>query len=80
MALEPLDRGDVEMVGRLVEQHQVRAAGHQPGQGGAPALAPRGGGRVEALRHPEPVHRRLGPPALAFLEIGGGVVAEAGMA
>ena len=44
LALQPFDRLDVEMVGRLVEQHQLGRLGHQPRQRRAPPLAARGGG------------------------------------
>ena len=37
--LEPLERRDVEMVGRLVEQQQVGVAGERPGERGAGQLA-----------------------------------------
>ena len=48
VALEPLQRGDVEVVGRLVEQQQVRAGGERAGQRGAGQLAA-GEGRQRPL-------------------------------
>ena len=41
-ALQPVDRGQIEMVGRLVQQQQVGLGGKGPGDGGAAALAPAG--------------------------------------
>ena len=43
--LEPLEGAQVEVVGRLVEQHQVRVGDHQPGQGGPGLLAAGQGAR-----------------------------------
>ena len=37
--LEPLDRTDVEVVRRLVEEHQVRVADHEPGERGTRLLS-----------------------------------------
>ncbi len=48
VALQPLQRGDVEMVGGLVEQQQVGLGGQRPGQRGAGQLAA-GEGRELAL-------------------------------
>ncbi len=48
--LEPLERGDVEVVGGLVEQQQVRAAGQRAAERGAGQLA--AGERLEpAVEH-----------------------------
>jgi hypothetical protein len=38
-AFQPVDRGKVEVVGRLVEQQQVRLAGQRPAQRGPAAFA-----------------------------------------
>ncbi len=48
MLLEPLERGDVEVVGRLVEQQQVRLAGQRAGQR-APRELSTGEGRKRAV-------------------------------
>ena len=45
MLLEPLERRDVEVVGRLVEQQQVGVAGERAAERGARQLA--AGERVE---------------------------------
>ena len=42
--LQPFDRADVEMVGRLVEQQHVGILRQRADDGGAAALAARGGG------------------------------------
>ena len=46
LALQPLDAGQVEMVGRLVEQQDVGRGGQGAGQGGAARLAAGKGGGV----------------------------------
>ena len=60
--LEPLERLDVEVVGRLVEQQQVGIAGQRPRQRGARELAA-GERRQRAVEvrvaEPEPVQRRV---------------------
>ena len=43
LALKPLHRLDIKMVGRLVQQHEVRCPRHQPGQRRTPPLPARGG-------------------------------------
>ena len=45
-SLEPFERGDVEVVGRLVEQEQVRLRGQRAGERGAGQLAAREGREV----------------------------------
>ena len=46
VALEPLERGDVEVVGRLVEQQQVGIAGERARERGARQLAAREAGEA----------------------------------
>ena len=59
-ALEPGDRLGVEVVGRLVEQQQVRRLQQQPAQRDAAALAARELGDVGVRRRqPQRVHREL---------------------
>ena len=77
VALEPLQRGDVEVVGGLVEQQQGGVAGQRPRQRGARELA-----AGEAVERPvellvaeaEPVQRADGAdapiPAAGVLEPG----------
>ena len=80
LLLEPANRLDIEMVGRLVQQHQVGLGGQQPRQRRAPPLAARrGGDRHRAGRTPAPrrrARRGTARPAPAR----GGVVAEGGKA
>ena len=62
--LQPANRRDVEMVGRLVEQHEVRRLGQQAGQRGAAPFAARGRGTGRARgrrRAPPPPRRRAIP-------------------
>ena len=59
--LEPLQRGDVEMIGRLVEQQHVGAGGQRAREGGARELAPGEGGEgaIEVLlAEPQAARRR----------------------
>ena len=61
-ALEPGDRLGVEMVGRLVEQQQVRRLQQQPAQRDAAPLAARQRRDVGVRRRqPQRVHRQLEP-------------------
>ena len=77
IALEPEQGVDVEMVGRLVEQQQVRLAEQEPRQRHAhrPAAAERVHRALEVGHlEAEPHEDRLGPrhePALRLREIGG---------
>ena len=66
MRLEPGDGGDVEVVRRLVEQHQVRRLGDDPGQRRAPPLAAGGLGRRGRGAQADALDRHLRPPALGF--------------
>ena len=60
MAFEPVDRLGVEMVGRLVEQQEVRLLEEQPAERDAAALAARERGDVGIVRRAaERVHRLL---------------------
>ena len=68
MRLQPGDRLDVEMVGRLVEQHQLRRLGDQLRQRRPPPLAARGPLRRQHRVELQPVHRRRHPPLLAGVE------------
>ena len=61
-ALEPCDRLGVEVVGRFIEQQQVRRSQQQPAQRHAPALA--AGERRDIRirrRKAKRVHRQLDP-------------------
>ena len=88
VALEPLQRLDVEVVGRLVEEQQVGVAGQRAGQRGARQLAAgeglRGCGPGRSSRKPSPCSvalMRLAPVVAAgVLEPGlrGGVGVERG--
>ena len=77
VALEPLERRDVEVVGGLVEQQQVGVAGERPGERGARELAAGEGAQlaVELLvREAQAVQRgerlRAPVPAARVLEAG----------
>ena len=78
VALEPLDGGDVEMVGRLVEDRQVGLLREDPGQGDAAALAAAElvDDRV-GVGHAEAIEQRLGLvdalPAAEALDLVAGV-------
>ena len=67
--LEPLEPGEVEVVGRLVEQHDVEAAQQQRGQRDAGGLAARQRGhqRVRADVEAEVGQHRRQP----LVEVGG---------
>ena len=58
--LEPCDRLDIEVVRRLVQQHQLRLLGHQPRKGRSPPLTTAGGGHgprgVELQPFARPLH------------------------
>ena len=70
---EPLDHLDVEVVGRLVEQQQLRIADQRAGQRDAPAPAARqlGDARVgvEPVDLENPVDALVHPPAVAGLDL-----------
>ena len=93
VGLEPLQRRDVEVVGRLVEQQQVGVAGQRAGQRGARELATGEGPEVAVqvgVAEAEPVQRRvdalapvvaagvLEPRLRAPVRVEGGVVGRAG--
>ncbi len=82
VALQPLERGDVEVVGRLVEEDEVGARGQHPGKRGAGQLATRegrdlalGGGLVEAepAQHGENAVAPAVAAAVVEALLGGGV-------
>ncbi len=56
---EPFDGGDVEMVGRLVEQQQPGLFGQRPHQRGAAAFAARGSGGIAIEIGAEPRGDRI---------------------
>ncbi len=68
-ALQPVDGGQVEMVGRLVQQQQVRLLRQRAGDGGAAALAAAGGGcvggHVDTELAGDGFHRMFGRRAVA---------------
>ncbi len=70
IALEPLERGDVEVIGGLVEEQEIRVAGQSPGQRGAGEL-PSGEAHQAAVElvigEAQTVHRteRAGAPVPA---------------
>ena len=76
LVLEPGDGGDVEMVGRLVEQHQLRRLGKELGERGPAPLAARGGGRVAGRVEGQALGDHLDLVVLARIEFRGGIVAE----
>ena len=69
--LEQRDAVDVEVVGRLVEQQQLRLQRERERQRRPLALAARGGVGRDILREPEPMQELdeagLGTPALALV-------------
>ena len=79
LAFQPFDRRQVEMVGRLVEQQNVRLRRQHLGQSRPPRLAAGQGGGVgvavklqmfEQMRHPVRVIRRAKPRLDIGLHIG----------
>ena len=68
---QQLDAVDVEVVGRFVEQQQLRLEGEGEGQCRPLAFTPRGHGRAQVFVDPEPVQvldqPRLGTPARALV-------------
>ena len=64
---QPLDRGDIEMVGRLVEQQDVGIAGQGVRQADAPALAAGQVGEQAVGRHADIIQRRVGAVGLGRL-------------
>ena len=58
---QPLDGGQIEMVGRLVQQQQVGVAGQRSRQGCAPALAARKLGRVARTIEAETIEQGCHP-------------------
>ena len=74
VVLEPPDRVDVEVVGRLVEQQQIRLRDQRLAEQRAPApaagqLAHRAIGRQRQPRHDHRLDSLLEPPAVALLEL-----------
>ena len=57
--LQPLDGGEVEVVGRLVQQQEVGRGGHGAGEGGAAGLAAGEMRRVFVPREAEAVEKGL---------------------
>ena len=80
LGLQPFDGLDVEVVGRFVEEHELRRLGQQLGQGRAAAFAPGGGGdggfgvELQAFGH----HGKA--VVLAFGKVRGGEITEGGEA
>jgi hypothetical protein len=73
-ALEPRDRLGVEVVGRLVEEQQVRSGQEEPAERDAPPLSAGEGRHVAvAVRHAErvhrPVERRLEGPGVVSVDL-----------
>ena len=76
MRLQPFDRFDVQMVGRLVEQHQIGLGSQQTGQRRAAPFTARGRDRVDLRVDLQPIHRAFGAPAVVFGQIRRRIVAE----
>jgi len=59
MLLQPFDRRQVEMVGRLVEQQDVGRADQRPGEADAASFAAGEVGQLPRRLHADGVERRL---------------------
>ena len=78
LCFQPCDRLDVQVVRRLVEQHQIGGLGHQPRQRGAAPLAARCGLHRSAGVEFQTRARALHPVHLAGLQRGAGKIAQRG--
>ena len=76
LLFEPGNCFDIEVVGRLIEQHQFGRFGHQLGKGSASPLSPRGSGRVTGGIKFQPFRRHLHAVGLRGLERADRVVAQ----
>ena len=76
---QPADSLDVQMVRRLVQQHQLGRLGQQAGQCGAATLAPRGGRHRPVGIEFQPLGRHLDPVALGLVQSGAGEIAQGGI-
>ena len=73
---QPTDRLNVEMVGRLIEQHQLRRLGQKLGQRRAPPLTARGLRHIGLKPQFQPGRRRFDPPSLIRTKIAQRIIAE----
>ena len=73
---KPFNRLDIEMVGRLVQQHQFRRFGHQLGQGGTATLPARCRGDKRFRIELQPFGHHGDLVFLALGQHGGGVIAQ----
>ena len=78
VGFQPADRLDVEMVGRFVQQQQVRVLGQDLGQRGAPAFPARGRRDRRRRRELQPLGRDIDPIGLGRRQGAGGIVAQRG--
>ncbi|MPL74802.1 hypothetical protein SDC9_20621 [bioreactor metagenome] len=78
LVLEPADRLDVEVVGGLVEQHELGRLGQKLGQRRAPPLAARGGGNRGLGAEFQPLGHHLDAVLFGLGEAGAGEIAERG--
>ncbi len=76
MRLEPADRRDIEVVRRLIEEHEFGFRRDQPHERGPPPFAARGGIGARAEIEAHPLGRHLGPPVLGRIEALGREIAE----
>ena len=76
---QPADGLDIQMVRRLVQQHQLGRLGQQAGQCGAATLAPRGGRHRPVGIEFQPLGRHLDPVALGLVQSGAGEIAQGGI-
>ena len=74
--LKPGNRLDVQMVGRLVQQHQLRRFGHQLGQRRAPPFAARGGGDRPGGVELQPLARNLDLVGFGGVQTAGSIIAQ----
>ena len=80
LGLQPFDGLDVQMVGRFVQEHQLRRLGHEFGQGRPPPLTARGGGDRRFGVELQPLGHDGHLIAFAIGQAAGRVIAQGGIA
>src|SRR5699024_2960637 len=78
LILKPTDCGDIKVVCRLIQQHEVGSFGHQPGKGRATTFAPRSGGGGAVRVKAQTLGRGFDAPSLAFGKGSGGEITKRG--
>ena len=80
LGLQPLDRFDIQVVGRLVQQHQIGRFGHQLGQRRAPPFPARGGLDRPRRIELQPFRGHLDPVGLRRIQARGREIPKRGKA